>query len=127
MKLNSFVYISVLLVKLNIASVWITYLIATVRKEINTFSVFKSLASHFCFRLRKSKLKKMDRNGGASSSSLSYPSPRNGIGPSPRGSNGYSQDSIIKPEMCYYCFDVLYCHLYQLDPPRVPMFTNSSQ
>ena len=127
MKLNSFVYINVLLVKLNIASVWITYLIATVRKEKNTFSVFKSLTSHFRFRLRKSKLKKMDRNGGASSSSLSYPSPRNGIGPSPRGSNGYSQDSIIKPEMCYYCFDVLYCHLYQLDPPRVPMFTNSSQ
>jgi uncharacterized protein (TIGR00296 family) len=26
--------------------------------------------------------------------------------------------------MCYYCFDVLYCHLYQLEPPRVPMFTN---
>ena len=97
------------------------------KKGKNTFSVFKSLASHFRFRLRKSKLKKMDRNGGASSSSLSYPSPRNGIGPSPRGSNGYSQDSIIKPEMCYYCFDVLYCHLYQLDPPRVPMFTNSSQ
>jgi len=77
-------------------------------------------------RLRKSKVKKMDRNGGASSSSLSYPSPRNGIGPSPRGSNGYSQDSIIRPEMCYYCFDVLYCHLYQLDPPRVPTFTNGS-
>ena len=97
------------------------------KKGKTTFSVFKSLTSHFRFRLRKSKLKKMDRNGGASSSSLSYPSPRNGIGPSPRGSNGYSTDSIIKPEMCYYCFDVLYCHLYQLDPPRVPMFTNSSQ
>ena len=37
MKLNSFVYISVLLVKLNIASVWIAYLIATVRKEKTPF------------------------------------------------------------------------------------------
>ena len=32
--------------------------------------------------------------------------------------------SIAKPEMCYFCFDVLYCHLYHLDPPRVPSFTN---
>jgi hypothetical protein len=31
---------------------------------------------------------------------------------------------IAKPEMCYFCFDVLYCHLYHLDPPRVPSFTN---
>ena len=38
--------------------------------------------------------------------------------------NGMNPNSIIRPEMCYYCFDVLYCHLYQLDPPRVPMFTN---
>jgi len=38
--------------------------------------------------------------------------------------NGMNPGSIIRPEMCYYCFDVLYCHLYQLDPPRVPMFTN---
>ena len=75
------------------------------------------------FRQRRSKLKKMDHRAGASSSSLSYPSPRNG-GPSPRvPTPGYS---IVKPEMCYYCFDVLYCHLYQLDPPRVPMFTNGS-
>ncbi len=34
------------------------------------------------------------------------------------------QYSIIKPEMCYFCFDVLYTHLYQLEPPRVPHFTN---
>jgi len=32
--------------------------------------------------------------------------------------------SIAKPEMCYFCFDVLYCHLYHLDPPRVPSFSN---
>ena len=39
--------------------------------------------------------------------------------------NGMSTGlSIAKPEMCYFCFDVLYCHLFRLDPPRVPSFTN---
>jgi len=66
----------------------------------------------------------MDRHGGGSSSALSYPPPRSGAaGASPRVPNAYS---IVRPEMCYYCFDVLYCHLYQLDPPRVPMFSNGS-
>jgi len=32
--------------------------------------------------------------------------------------------TIAKPEMCFFCFDVLYCHLYQLNAPRVPAFTN---
>lgn len=32
--------------------------------------------------------------------------------------------SIAKPDMCYFCFDVLYCHLYHLDPPRVPSFSS---
>eukprot|EP00088_Acartia_fossae_P036429 TRINITY_DN37633_c0_g1_i1.p1 TRINITY_DN37633_c0_g1~~TRINITY_DN37633_c0_g1_i1.p1 ORF type:complete len:193 (-),score=20.29 TRINITY_DN37633_c0_g1_i1:44-622(-) len=26
--------------------------------------------------------------------------------------------------MCYYCFDVLYCHLFDLNPPQSPKFTN---
>ena len=38
--------------------------------------------------------------------------------------NGGAGLSIAKPEMCYFCFDVLYCHLFHLDPPRVPSFTN---
>jgi len=33
---------------------------------------------------------------------------------------------IIKPEMCYFCFDVLYCHLYNLQPPQVPSFCNDN-
>jgi len=37
--------------------------------------------------------------------------------------NGYR---IIKPEMCYYCFDVLYCHLYNLQQPQVPSFINDT-
>jgi len=36
-----------------------------------------------------------------------------------------SKHRIIKPEMCYYCFDVLYCHLNNLNPPQVPSFTNA--
>ena len=27
---------------------------------------------------------------------------------------------ICKPEMCYFCFDVLYCQLYNLAPPPAP-------
>jgi len=26
--------------------------------------------------------------------------------------------------MCYFCFDVLYCHLHDLSPPQMPSFTN---
>ncbi len=37
---------------------------------------------------------------------------------------GLKSNSIVKPEMGFFCFDVLYCHLYHLDPPRVPSFTN---
>ena len=37
---------------------------------------------------------------------------------------GVGKHSIARPEMGYFCFDVLYSHLYQLDPPRVPAFTN---
>ena len=32
--------------------------------------------------------------------------------------NGGAGLSIAKPEMCYFCFDVLYCHLFHLDPPN---------
>lgn len=39
---------------------------------------------------------------------------------------GGSASSTVKPEMCYYCFDVLYNHLHGLDPPQIPSFTNQS-
>jgi len=62
---------------------------------------------------------------------MSYPSPRNGTSMGSAGGSRAMQVngggmSIVKPEMCYYCFDVLYCHLYQMEPPRVPMFSNDS-
>jgi len=33
---------------------------------------------------------------------------------------------VIRPEMCFYCFDVLNSFLHGLDPPRTPSFTNDS-
>jgi len=33
---------------------------------------------------------------------------------------------IARQEMCYFCFDVLYCHLYNLQPPQEPTsFSNA--
>jgi len=55
-------------------------------------------------------------NGAAGGSSLSHG--RNGM------MNGVTGLSIAKPEMCYFCFDVLYSHLFHLDAPRVPSFIN---
>ncbi|KAF7991305.1 hypothetical protein HCN44_002867 [Aphidius gifuensis] len=34
--------------------------------------------------------------------------------------------SIVHPEMGFYCFDVLYSQLHQLDPPKTPRFCNES-
>ncbi|KAF4789046.1 AMME syndrome candidate protein 1 protein like protein [Turdus rufiventris] len=31
---------------------------------------------------------------------------------------------VVSAEMCCFCFDVLYCHLYGYQPPRSPRFTN---
>ena len=36
------------------------------------------------------------------------------------------RNTIAKPEMCYFCFDVLYSHLYHLEQPRVPSFSNDA-
>lgn len=33
---------------------------------------------------------------------------------------------ISVPDMCVFCFDVLYSELYNLDPPRDPKFTNDA-
>lgn len=39
--------------------------------------------------------------------------------------NGY-QESVAIPDMCYFCFDVLYCQLHSMDPPQTPHFTNEA-
>jgi len=53
----------------------------------------------------------------------------NGINGFNRGAltNGHSLQpgySIACSEMCYFCFDVLYCHLYNLAAPSQPPFSN---
>ena len=40
--------------------------------------------------------------------------------------NGYQNGLVIRPDMCYFCFDVLYCHLYSCEPPKNPSFNNES-
>lgn len=38
--------------------------------------------------------------------------------------SGTENPSIVHPEMAFYCFDVVYCQLNQLDPPKAPNFSN---
>ncbi|XP_053129452.1 nuclear protein AMMECR1 [Hemicordylus capensis] len=44
-----------------------------------------------------------------------------GAGP---GGGGGCRKMVVSAEMCCFCFDVLYCHLYGYQPPRSPRFTN---
>uniref|UniRef100_A0A5F9CKM0 AMMECR nuclear protein 1 n=1 Tax=Oryctolagus cuniculus TaxID=9986 RepID=A0A5F9CKM0_RABIT len=37
---------------------------------------------------------------------------------------GGSRKMVVSAEMCCFCFDVLYCHLYGYQQPRTPRFTN---
>ncbi|CAL8308843.1 nuclear protein AMMECR1 [Gadus morhua] len=71
--------------------------------------------------------------GGSSSSSTAVLSPTpagyNSSGLSPNLSPGSGSGSgvrkmVVSAEMCCFCFDVLYCHLYGYQPPRTPRFTN---
>lgn len=45
------------------------------------------------------------------------------LSPGP-GSGGGGRKMVVSAEMCCFCFDVLYCHLYGYQPPRTPRFTN---
>lgn len=49
----------------------------------------------------------------------------NSTGLSPTLSPGSgARKMVVSAEMCCFCFDVLYCHLYGYQPPRTPRFTN---
>lgn len=50
----------------------------------------------------------------------SSPSLSSGVSPSSPG----SRKMVVSAEMCCFCFDVLYCHLYGYQQPRTPRFTN---
>nr|XP_056715330.1 nuclear protein AMMECR1 isoform X2 [Euleptes europaea] len=43
---------------------------------------------------------------------------------SPGAGPGGCRKMVVSAEMCCFCFDVLYCHLYGYQPPRSPRFTN---
>lgn len=45
------------------------------------------------------------------------------LSPGP-GSGSGNRKMVVSAEMCCFCFDVLYCHLYGYQPPRTPRFTN---
>lgn len=40
--------------------------------------------------------------------------------------NGLDNGIVAQPEMGFFCFDVLYCHLHSLEPPKNPNFCNDS-
>ncbi|XP_045431086.1 AMMECR1-like protein isoform X5 [Pipistrellus kuhlii] len=44
--------------------------------------------------------------------------------PRPNGTANTAKNLVVTAEMCCYCFDVLYCHLYGFPQPRLPRFTN---
>eukprot|EP00069_Balaena_mysticetus_P017095 bmy_10450T0 len=44
--------------------------------------------------------------------------------PRPNGTANVTKNLVVTAEMCCYCFDVLYCHLYGFPQPRLPRFTN---
>ncbi|XP_068061036.1 nuclear protein AMMECR1 isoform X3 [Anomalospiza imberbis] len=75
--------------------------------------------------------------GGAAGCALSPPLPPScgggpaGLSPpassllaSPGSGGPGCRKMVVSAEMCCFCFDVLYCHLYGYQPPRSPRFTN---
>uniref|UniRef100_A0A7N4NVI7 AMMECR nuclear protein 1 n=1 Tax=Sarcophilus harrisii TaxID=9305 RepID=A0A7N4NVI7_SARHA len=51
------------------------------------------------------------------------PQPQPLAAPAPGGGGG-ARKMVVSPEMCCFCFDVLYCHLNGYQQPRAPRFTN---
>lgn len=46
------------------------------------------------------------------------------LSPAASSSSPGSRKMVVSAEMCCFCFDVLYCHLYGYQQPRTPRFTN---
>lgn len=75
--------------------------------------------------------------GGSGGGSSSSSNTTTALSPTPGGYNsstglspnlspgpGSARKMVVSAEMCCFCFDVLYCHLYGYQPPRTPRFTN---
>jgi len=68
-------------------------------------------------------------SGGGGNTNVLSPTPGgyNSTGLSPTlspGPGSGGRKMVVSAEMCCFCFDVLYCHLYGYQPPRTPRFTN---
>lgn len=65
---------------------------------------------------------KKQRLGGAGSGL----SPCDGNVVARHGASQPRKLTIAHPEMGFFCFDVLYCQLHQLDSPKAPNFSNEA-
>lgn len=63
-------------------------------------------------------------NGYGPSSSAHNHHAANHNGICPNGYDGVEQ--VANPEMCFFCFEVLYCELYRLKEPPEPICTNDA-
>lgn len=50
----------------------------------------------------------------------------NGTSGMHNGTHHIRNPAIVQPEMAFYCFDVLYSQLHQIDPPISPKFSNEA-
>lgn len=97
------------------------------KREVRRRAVTSVLASDLlkrnmaagCCGAKKQRLGGGGGGGGGATSSLSSCDStviRHGVPRKPM--------TIAQPEMGFFCFDVLYCQLHQLDPPKTPNFSN---
>lgn len=65
---------------------------------------------------------KTNGHGPSSLSHNHHAANHNGICP-----NGYDGvEQVANPEMCFFCFEVLYCELYRLNEPSEPSCTDDA-
>lgn len=67
--------------------------------------------------------KQLNNNNNNNNSNNNHKNMRNHIISSNNNNNCYN---VASNEMCFFCFDVLYAHLYQKSVPSKPNFTNQS-
>ncbi|XP_032886700.1 AMME syndrome candidate gene 1 protein isoform X1 [Amblyraja radiata] len=90
-----------------------------------------------CCGVKKQKLSSCSSSSTSSSSSSSANANANAASAANTGDNHCKEagrangclgpggrSMVVNAEMCCFCFDVLYCHLYGYQPPRSPRFTN---
>lgn len=93
-----------------------------------------SMASSCCGTKKQKLNGNYSNTNGHCSGEGSRGSGSSGNGPMLNGHNGYLTNGHLNdgnqsmvgsmPEMCFYCFEVLYRELHSLEEPRTPSFTN---